>query len=113
MTLVAFAQDGRVTLEWTGAASTDRFTVLRSETEEGAYRPLHEGTLSAAETAGSALAKAGPALTYTDTTVVAGVTYYYLIERLTADGARTRLGPLPATPPRLVGQVGTPPQGAP
>jgi hypothetical protein len=72
-TLTATANSNQVNLSWTtGGASATRYFLFRNETDCGAgFTKI--ATVSA------------PTLTYTDTTVVHGLTYYYRVQAATAN----------------------------
>jgi hypothetical protein len=90
----ALSSDGQITLEWAAADHpTGRFNILRSETEEGEYLQINGAILSAPDE----LAE-GVKYTYADTQVAPGTTYYYKLERLTAERKSIFIGPIPATP---------------
>ncbi len=80
-----------VTLEWQTASEvgTLGFLIYRSEQPDGDYIQLTPRMLPAATDP-----LAGGTHTYRDTTAQAGITYFYLLEDLEADGTRTRHGPI-------------------
>lgn len=65
--LTATAEEGQVTLSWTGATNTTSYTVFRSTT------PGDTGTILAGT-------QYMTARTWTDTTVTGGTTYYYIVQ---------------------------------
>jgi len=88
----AISGDGQITLEWTAPDVHDSFNLLRSETEEGEYHQINPAMISAPDEVSEAVR-----YTYTDTTVVSGITYYYKLERNTSEGENTVIGPIPST----------------
>ncbi|NJL05235.1 MAG: hypothetical protein HC911_10105 [Chloroflexaceae bacterium] len=80
-----------VTLEWQTASEvgTLGFLIYRSEQADGDYTQLTPRMLPAAPDP-----LTGDTHTYRDTTAQAGITYFYLLEDLAADGTRTRHGPI-------------------
>ena len=99
ISLKAISAHGRITLEWTSTDPSDRFNILRSETEEGEYVQINGSTISAPE---EILEKVK--YTYTDAQVAPAITYYYKLEWLTAEGRSTFVGPIPATPQLALSQ---------
>ena len=75
------ADSGRVDLSWSAIASATRYTVKR--TTANVHCSPSAGTPAAIATVNP------PATTYTDTTAVPGVTYYYLVSatNITGEGA--------------------------
>lgn len=107
---VALAQEPVVTsapaaviVEWTTESEVNHagFNLYRSESPEGPYIKLNDTLIPA-----SPDPVAGGSYVYTDTTVSAGVTYYYRLEDVELDGSSTTHGPI-----EVVAQADTMPQG--
>lgn len=81
--LMATAGAGTVSLTWTASAGATGYNVKRSRTNGGSY---------------TTIAGALTALTYTDTGVVGGTTYYYVVSALNASGESANSGQVYATP---------------
>jgi acid phosphatase type 7 len=87
--LAATPGDSQVALRWNSSASASSYNVKRSTTSGGPY------TTIAPNVTGT---------NYTDTTVVNGTTYYYVVSAVNADGesansSQVSATPNPATPP--------------
>ena len=100
----AFSDHQGITLEWAGASPYEQFNILRSRIEAGAYTQINHAAISAI----SALDETTERVqyTYTDTAASAGQTYYYKLERISAEGESRFIGPIPATPRIILGQLG-------
>ena len=85
MQLTAAPGDGRATLAWLPNATTS-YTVKRSTTSGGPYDPVAEGVTE---------------LTYTDTGLTNGVTYYYVVGGANAQGSGPDSAEVSATPSSL------------
>ena len=93
--LQALSGDRQITLSW--PASPDlQYDLFRSGTEDGEYRQINPLPLTVSEEG---------ELTYTDRTVQNGVTYYYLLEQISPEGAHILLGPIPASPQLLLSRT--------
>ena len=82
---------GVVIVEWTTESEFNLagFNVYRSGDPEGSFLKLNDALIPASDdpvVRGS--------YTYTDTTAVAGVTYYYKLEDVQLDGSSTMHGPI-------------------
>jgi hypothetical protein len=86
--------NSRVVVEWTTASeiNTSGFNLYRSERAEGPYTQVNAQIIPA-----STDPLVGGKYRYEDTTVIAGRTYYYQLEDVELDGARTRHGPIVVT----------------
>ena len=92
-----------VIVEWTTESELNQagFNLHRSENRGGPYVKLNDALIPA-----SPDPIAGASYVYTDTTVTAGVTYYYKLEDVELDGSSTMHGPT-----EVVAQAHTVPQG--
>ena len=82
---------GMVIVEWTTESEFNLagFNVYRSDEPEGSFLRLNDGLIPA-----SLDPVARGSYVYTDTTVTAGVTYYYKLEDVELDGSSTKHGPI-------------------
>jgi len=80
--LTATAGNGVVTLTWTASAGATGYNVKRATTSGGPYTQLAAVTSSG----------------YTDSSVINGVTYYYVVSTLTAAGESANSAQVSATP---------------
>ncbi len=78
----ATAGDAQVSLSWTAVASATSYNVKRATTSGGPYATV--ATVSAT--------------TYTDTGLVNGTTYYYVVSAVNAGGESANSSPVNATP---------------
>jgi RHS repeat-associated protein len=85
----------RIVVEWTTVSEFNLlgFNLYRSETIQGSRAKLNQNIIPP-KTSG---ATGGAAYDYTDADVTVGVTYFYWLEAVEADGARTLHGPASAT----------------
>jgi fibronectin type 3 domain-containing protein len=90
--LTAIAGNGVVTLAWTAVAGATGYNVKRSTTSGGPYAQLAAPTSSG----------------YTDTVVVNGVTYYYVVSTLTSAGESANSSEASATPSASVASPAAP-----
>ncbi len=83
-----------ITVDWTTASelNTAGFNLYRSEAQAGAYTRLNTDLIP-----GSTDPLTGGAYTFTDTTAIAGHTYYYQLEDIEASGTSTRHDPYEVT----------------
>ena len=81
--LVATAGTGQVNLTWTGSTGATSYNVYRSQTSGGPYTTPQGSTT---------------ATTYTDTAVINGTTYYYVVRAVNAAGASGNSNQASATP---------------
>jgi hypothetical protein len=82
---------GMVIVEWTTESEFNLagFNVYRSDEPEGSFLKLNDALIPA-----SSDPVARGSYVYTDTTVTAGVTYYYKLEDVELDGSSTMHGPI-------------------
>jgi len=82
---------GMVIVEWTTESefSLAGFNVYRSDEPEGSFLRLNDTLIPA-----SLDPVARGSYVYTDTTAIAGVTYYYKLEDVELDGNSTKHGPI-------------------
>ncbi len=80
-----------VVVEWTTESELNLagFNLYRSETPEGPYTKVNDALIPA-----SLDPIAGGSYAYTDTNVIAGVTYFYKLEDVELDGGSITHGPL-------------------
>jgi hypothetical protein len=80
-----------VEVEWTTASelSTVGFNLYRSDSQEGVYQKVNDELIPA-----SPDPLIGGSYTYLDTQVKPGVTYYYQLEEVEAQGNGARYGPI-------------------
>jgi Fibronectin type III domain len=83
MNLTATATSGQVILTWTASLTATNYNVKRSITNGGPYTII-----------GST-----PSTTYTDTNVLNGTTYYYVVSAVNAGGQGPNSAEVSATPP--------------
>src|SRR5207253_2519357 len=95
--LVATAGDATVTLTWSAPSSNGGSPITN-------YR-IYRGTASGGETLQATI---GNVLTYTDTTVTNGVTYYYQVSAVSNAGEGPRSNEASATPTAPAGPPGAP-----
>ena len=88
---VATAAPAAVIVEWTTESEFNLagFNVYRSDDPEGSFLKLNHALIPA-----SSDPVARGSYVYTDTTVTAGVTYYYKLEGVELDGSSTMHGPI-------------------
>jgi hypothetical protein len=100
---VVTSEPAMVIVEWTTESEVNLagFNVYRSEDPEGPYVKLNEVLIPASRDP-----LAGASYVYTDTTAMAGVTYYYKLEDVELDGRSTIHGPI-----ELVATANTSPLG--
>ncbi len=79
-----------ITVDWTTASelNTAGFNLYRSEAKDGTYTRLNTDLIP-----GSTDPLTGGSYSYTDTTVIAGHTYYYQLEDIETSGTSTRHDP--------------------
>ena len=82
---------GMVIVEWTTESEFNLagFNVYRSDDPEGSFLRLNDALIPA-----SSDPVARGSYVYTDTTVTAGVTYYYKLEDVELDGNSSKHGPI-------------------
>ena len=82
---------GMVIVEWTTESEFNLagFNVYRSDEPEGSFLKLNHALIPA-----SSDPVARGSYVYTDTTVTAGLTYYYKLEDVELDGNSTKHGPI-------------------
>jgi len=81
--LIATADDSQVTLSWTAVDGATSYNVKRSTTADGTY------TTIASDVSGTS---------YVDTSVTNGITYYYVVTAVTANGESNNSNEASATP---------------
>jgi len=90
--LTATPGDAVVTLTWTASAGATGYNVKRATTSGGPYTQLAAPTSSG----------------YTDSSVINGVTYYYVVSTLTAAGESANSAQVAATPSAASGSPAAP-----
>jgi hypothetical protein len=93
LALLIACAPARIVVQWTTATeiNTAGFNVYRAERAEGPYTKINAQLIPASD------ALTGGKYQYEDTTVVAGRTYYYLLEDVEYGGATARHGPIVIT----------------
>jgi len=81
--LTATAGDSQVTLSWTAVDGVTSYTVKRSTTSGGTYTTIASDVTDTS---------------YVDTSVTNGITYYYVVVAVTADGESNNSNEASATP---------------
>jgi hypothetical protein len=81
----------RITLRWTTASELDNygFFVMRSDVEEGPFKPLHPKAI-----AGAGNSEMPHKYSYDDTAVEMGKAYYYYVESVSTRGEREKFTPV-------------------
>jgi len=81
----------RITLRWTTASELDNygFFVMRSDVEEGPFKPLHPKAI-----AGAGNSEMPHKYSYDDTAVEIGKTYFYYVESVSTRGEREKFTPV-------------------
>lgn len=81
----------RITLRWTTASELDNygFFVMRSDVEEGPFKPLHPKAI-----AGAGNSEMPHHYSYDDTAVEMGRTYFYYVESISTRGEREKFTPV-------------------
>ncbi len=95
----ANAGDSRVTLKWVTASEIDNqgFAILRSLEKEDGYEEIDSYTRNDA-LRGAGTSSSENSYSYTDRYLSNGVTYWYKLVDVDANGVRTEHGPVYATP---------------
>ena len=80
-----------VTVEWSTASELDTvgFNLLRGESPDGPFEQVNEALIPST---GDTLT--GGSYRYEDSTVIAGKTYYYMLEEIESNGNSNRHGPI-------------------
>ncbi|MDQ7092112.1 Ig-like domain-containing protein [Desulfosporosinus sp. PR] len=81
--LLATSGDGQVNLTWTGVSGANSYNVKRSTTSGGVYATIATGLTSS---------------NYTDTSVINGTTYYYVVTAVSESGESGNSNEATATP---------------
>ncbi len=86
--------EASVVVEWSTATELDTagFNIYRSDSPDGPFTRVNEELIPA-----SPNPLVGGSYSFTDTDVVAGQTYYYLLEDVETGGTTTRHGPIQVT----------------
>ena len=81
----------RITLRWTTASELDNygFFVMRSDVEEGPFKPLHPKAIP-----GAGNSEMPHKYSYDDTAVEMGRTYFYYVESVSTRGEREKFTPV-------------------
>lgn len=81
----------RITLRWTTASELDNygFFVMRSDVEEGPFKPLHPKAI-----AGAGNSEMPHKYSYDDAAVEMGKTYFYYVESVSTRGEREKFTPV-------------------
>lgn len=80
--LTAVPGNAQVTLNWTASSETDSYLVERAETSGGPYAVIASNVTGATYGANTSVT----AITYTDTGLTNGITYYYVVSARNASG---------------------------